>query len=210
VTTAAVVLAAGAGSRSRVVGGAPKPLLELHGRPLVVWALDAARRSGCSPVLLVVGHAGEEVRAFAGDDVQVVDAPRWSEGISHSLRAALDALEPDRSVTAACVGLADQPRIGPEAYRRLARVGAAGADIAVATYAGARRNPVLLARSVWASARLLAGDEGARQLMGTHDVVEVDCTGTGDPVDVDTLDDLRALEERPMFDPDGFPPTPTE
>ncbi len=29
-----------------------------------------------------------------------------------------------------------------------------------------------------------------------HEVVEVDCTGTGDPVDVDTLDDFRAVEGR--------------
>ena len=42
----------------------------------------------------------------------------------------------------------------------------------------------------------LRGAVGARALMGAHDVVDVDCTGTGDPSDVDTLDDLRALEGR--------------
>ena len=32
--------------------------------------------------------------------------------------------------------------------------------------------------------------------MGNHTVTDVDCSGTGDPTDVDTLDDLRALEGR--------------
>ena len=53
-----------------------------------------------------------------------------------------------------------------------------------------------LARPLWAAARSLTGDAGARQLMDGSET-EVDCTGTGDPVDVDTLDDLRSLEEIP-------------
>jgi CTP:molybdopterin cytidylyltransferase MocA len=53
-----------------------------------------------------------------------------------------------------------------------------------------------LSASQWAAARALTGDAGARQLMDGSEV-EVDCTGTGDPTDVDTLDDLRSLEERP-------------
>lgn len=191
-TTAAVVLAAGRGVRlGREV---PKPLIEYRGRPLVAWALGAAVASGCDPVLLVVGHAGEEVARAAPPGVEVVHAPGWSEGISQSLRAALDALEPREEVDAVCVGLADQPRVGPEAYRRLVAAGEAGATIAVATYHGVRGNPVLLARSTWPAARALVGDEGARQLMGRHPVVEVDCTGTGDPSDVDTIGDLQALE----------------
>jgi CTP:molybdopterin cytidylyltransferase MocA len=192
VTTAAVVLAAGRGSRLEVDHA--KPLLAYRGRPLVAWALDAAVASGCTPVVLVVGHAADAVAALAPERVRVVESPEWADGISASLRAALDALVPDPSVTSVCVGLADQPRIGPEAYRRLTAAGERGAAIAVATYEGVRGNPVLLARSVWGEARRLTGDEGARQLMRTHPVVEVDCTGTGDPADVDTLGDLAALD----------------
>jgi len=195
VTTAAVVLAAGRGSR--LASDDVKPLLAYRGRPLLAWALDAARASGCAPVVLVVGHAADAVAAVAPDDVRVIRSPDWAAGISQSLRAALDALEPESTVTAACVGLADQPRIGPEAWRRLVAAGEQGAAIAVATYAGVRQNPVLLARSVWPDARALTGDAGARQLMGTHPVVDVDCTGTGDPADVDTLDDLAALDRGP-------------
>jgi CTP:molybdopterin cytidylyltransferase MocA len=197
-TVAAVVLAAGRGSRLGAGTAVAKPLLEYRGRPLVAWALDAAVASGLDRVVLVVGHEGDDVSRVAADfdGVTVVPAPDWADGISQSLRAALEALTPERSVDAVCVGLADQPRVGAEAYRRVAAATEAGATLAVATYAGRRANPVALARPLWTAARALTGDAGARQLMdGTE--VEVDCTGTGDPTDVDTLDDLRSLEERP-------------
>jgi len=195
-TVAAVVLAAGRGSRL----GAPvaKPLLEYRGRPLVAYALDAARASGLHPVVLVVGHEGDAVARLAEefDGVTVVPAADWADGISQSLRAALEALAADLTVDAVCVGLADQPRVGPEAYRRVAAAVEAGAALGVATYDGRRGNPVAIARALWPAARALVGDSGARQLMDGSEV-EVDCTGTGDPTDVDTLDDLRSLEERP-------------
>lgn len=204
-TVAAVVLAAGRGSRLDVDHA--KPLLPYRGRPLVAWALDAALAGGGTPVLLVVGHDAEAVAASAPEGVQVVVSPRWADGISASLRVALDTLEADPAVSAVCVGLADQPRVGPEAYRRLAAAGEGGAAIAVATYGGRRGNPVLLGRAVWAEARSLTGDEGARQLMRRHPVVEVDCTGTGDPADVDTLDDLVALDGSGA--PSPHPPAPS-
>lgn len=191
--TAAAVLAAGRGSR--LASATPKPLLTLRGRPLVQWALDAALASGADPVLLVVGRDAQAVAAAAPAGVTVVRARRWRRGIAHSLRAALRALTAT-AADAACVGLADQPLVGPDAYRRLAAAHETGARFAVATYDGRRGNPVLLDRSLWPAVRRLRGDIGARALMGAYDVTEVDCTGTGDPVDVDTLDDLRALEGR--------------
>jgi CTP:molybdopterin cytidylyltransferase MocA len=83
--------------------------------------------------------------------------------------------------------------VGADAYRRLAGAYRGGASLAVATYHGQRRNPVLLGRTLWAKARQLDGDEGARVLMD-EGAVEVDCTDTGSAADVDTLDDLREAE----------------
>ena len=56
-------------------------------------------------------------------------------------------------------------------------------------------NPVLLARSLWAEARALIGDVGARALMQRHEVVEVACDDTGSPDDVDTPADLERLNQ---------------
>lgn len=191
-TVAAALLAAGRGSR--LDSGVAKPLALLRDRPLIAWALDAVMASALRPAVVVVGAAGAEVAAAVPSGVTVVQAEDWSGGIAHSLHAALDALEGQVEVSAVCIGLADQPGIGAAAYERLRQAHDDGAQLAVATYGGERGNPVLLSRDLWADARTLRGDVGARALMGDHEVVEVDCTGTGDPRDVDTLDDLRALE----------------
>lgn len=191
---AAAVLAAGRGSRFG--GDRPKSLVEWRGRPLVTWALEAAVTSGLAPVLLITGHGRDSVAAAAPAGVDVVHSPNWHRGIAHSLRAALTALEGYAAVGAVCIGLADQPRVGAEAYRRLAAAHAEGASLAVATYGGTRGNPVLLARSLWPEAHELDGDAGARVLMQRHSVVEVPCDGTGSPVDVDTPDDLQNLDKQ--------------
>jgi molybdenum cofactor cytidylyltransferase/nicotine blue oxidoreductase len=198
-SVAVAVLAAGRGSRFG--GDEAKPLARLQGRPLVAWALDAALQSGLRPVWLVTGNAGRAVAAAAPPGVDIAHNRRWRKGIATSLRAAIEALDPYTGVDAVCVGLADQPRVGPDAYRRLAAAHADGAQLAVATYDGVRGNPVLLARSLWAEARKLEGDVGARQLMHDHDVVEVPCDGTGSAVDVDTAEDLRQLNEQRSEEP---------
>jgi len=188
---AIAILAAGRGSRFG--GDRPKPLALLGGRAIVSMALSAAVDSSLAPVLLVVGYGDEQVAAVATPCVRVVRNPDWQQGIASSLQAALRAIEPDRSIEALCVGLADQPLVGADSYRRLAAAYREGASIAVATYEGARRNPVLLARSMWRDAMKLEGDEGARGLMRIQPVVEVNCDRTGNPLDIDTNDDLQRL-----------------
>jgi CTP:molybdopterin cytidylyltransferase MocA len=188
------VLAAGRGVRFG--GNTPKPLLALHGRPLVMHAVDAANRSGLAPVVVVVSddRVAALVASEAGGAVEVVrnDAPE--RGISSSLQAALRWLEPGENVDAVVVGLADQPLVGAEAYRRVAGAFTAGVRLAVATYGDTRGNPVLIAREYWNEALALTGDEGARVLLRKYGAVEIPCDGTGEPTDVDTPEDLAALE----------------
>ena len=175
-TTAAVVLAAGGGTR--FTGGTHKLLAPFRGRPLVAWALEAA--SVLDELLVVTGAV--EVPLPPG--ARAVPNPRWAEGQATSLAAAVEAAAGHDAVV---VGLGDQPLVPAEAWRLVAA--ATATPIAVATYGGRRRNPVRLAAEVWP---LLPrdGDEGARPLLrGRPDlVVEVACPG--DPTDVDTQEDL--------------------
>jgi CTP:molybdopterin cytidylyltransferase MocA len=196
VTVAGVVLAAGSGSRF----GGPKALVRLEGELLVERAARLAAAGGCEPVLVVVGASADEViEAAELDGARIVRADGWSEGMGASLRAGIDAAEA-LDCQAVAVVLADQPRIGPTALRRLIAVWEAGAIAAVATYQGEPRNPVVLDRSIWAEVKAAAqGDVGARGWLRSHSdqVVDVACDGTGDPVDIDTPLDLNALQEAP-------------
>jgi CTP:molybdopterin cytidylyltransferase MocA len=186
-TVAAAVLAAGRGIRFG--GDVPKPLVHLRGEPLLVHALRAAHESTLTPLVCVVSD--ERVGAIVPSSALIAwnDAPE--RGISSSLQAALRALEPEDDVEAVVVGLADQPRVGSEAYTRL---GSCDAELAVATYGGRRGNPVRIARSRWPDALALTGDEGARALFGRFGVAEVPCDGTGVPDDIDSPSDLTQLE----------------
>jgi molybdenum cofactor cytidylyltransferase len=184
-----------AGGSSRFNRDYPKSLALLRGRSLLSYSLEAALHSTLTPVILVVGHCAQQIIPLVPSNVTVLYNAEWQRGISSSLQTALRSLETDRSINAICVGLADQPYIGAESYHRLAKAYQEGASLAAATYQGARRNPVLLARSMWTEAMSLTGDEGAKQLMRIHPAVEVPCDDTGNSIDVDTLDDLIMLEQ---------------
>ncbi len=181
-TVAGVVLAAGRASRFGGGEGA-KLLAPFRGRPLVQWAVEAALGAGLDEVLVVTGAV--DLASVLPPDVVLVANPRWAEGQATSLAAGLDAAEA-RGHEAVVVGLADQPLVSVEAWRA---VGGAEGEVVVATYDGVRRNPVRLARSVWADVDR-EGDEGARTLMRRRPELVTEVACAGNPADVDTREDL--------------------
>lgn len=186
-STAAVVLAAGLGSR--FTGPTPKLLASLRGRPLVVWAIESAAAAGLAEVIVITGAVDlSDLLAPRAPGVRLVANPRFAQGQSTSLVAGIDAAEA-AGHDAVVVGLGDQPFVPTEAWRAVAA--ARTTPMAVATYAGARRNPVRLGAEVWDEVRRsVHGDEGARALLATWPdrVTEVGCAGS--PEDIDTTEDL--------------------
>lgn len=181
------MLAAGEGSRFG--GEVPKLLTPYRDRPLVAWAVAAASGAALDEVIVVMG-AVDLSEVLGGTGATLLANEDWALGQATSLRVALDWCARQGHV-AAVVGLGDQPLVPSSAWRAVAD--APGGPIVVATYGGRRRNPVRLDRAVWPLLPL-DGDEGARVLMRARPdlVAEVACDG--DPSDVDTAEDLAALE----------------
>ena len=188
-----ILLAAGAGSRF----GGRKLLASFRGRPLIEAALCNLRGAPVDEIIVMIGAEGERLRIIStAYGARVVENPDWAKGISTSIRAGLQACEPE--ARAAVVSLGDQPLVEAEAVRRLVEAFEWGAQVAVATYDGEPRNPVLFARGAWPLLeRELSGDRGAKVILKRHPelVTEVPCDDVADPTDVDTLDDLRRLED---------------
>lgn len=89
--TDSVVLAAGYGSRLN--GGAPKPLVNVGGRPLIAHALEQARVAGCTRAIVILGSQAETVGGYLagngwGLELDLVYNPRYDAPNGVSLLAA--------------------------------------------------------------------------------------------------------------------------
>lgn len=188
-TVAGVVLAAGAGSRFRAdQPDAHKLTTSFRGRPLAAWALAAADGAGFNQLYVVTGAVDISGLSaeVTGGRATVIANPAWADGQATSLTAAVAAATNDGH-RAIVVGLADQPLVPTSAWRS---VGAAAGEIVTATFDGRRRPPVKFERSVWGDLPE-SGDEGARTLFRLRPELVSELPCTGNPVDIDTLEDLQ-------------------
>lgn len=87
----ALVLAAGRGERMRpLTDTTPKPLLGVHGKPLMQWHLEGLARSGCTDVVVNTAWLGNQISAYFGGffDLQALQDKRkqllFQEQIEHT------------------------------------------------------------------------------------------------------------------------------
>jgi bifunctional UDP-N-acetylglucosamine pyrophosphorylase/glucosamine-1-phosphate N-acetyltransferase len=114
--TSAVILAAGLGTRMR--SQIPKVLHPLLGRPLVSYALQAAREATGTNSVMVVGHGAEAVRQTVGDAARfVVQEPQLGTGHAVQQAEALLGGQADQIL----VTSADMPLLTPQTLQNLIR-----------------------------------------------------------------------------------------
>ena len=142
-------------------------------------------------MVVVLGAGAAEIMASVdlhGADPVICD--RWDEGQSASLATALAEMG---DADAVVVTLGDQPRMTPDAIRRVIDARADGAAAVRATYNGDPGHPVLLERELIGKLRDVTGDHGARNLLLRVNTRDIPCDDLGGGVDVDTRAELDAL-----------------
>lgn len=182
-----MVLAAGAATRF----GGMKQLAMFEGRPLLEHSVRAMTAAPVGRVVVVLGAAAEDV--IAGVDLHGAEplvCARWDEGQSASLACGLAELADCEAVV---VTLGDQPRMSPDAIRRVIAARGNRAAAVRATYGGGPGHPVLLERELFEPLRNVTGDHGARNLLLSVRTRDVPCDDLGGGGDVDTRAQLDAL-----------------
>jgi len=158
--------------------------------------VDHMLASPARPVLVVLGHRAEEVRAaLAGRDVQFVQAPDYALGLSASLRAGVAAVPLECSAALVCLG--DMPLVTGRMMARLIETydPDEGRTIVAPTCRGKVGNPVLWDRRFFSDIAGLTGDMGARPLLERH-AEAVELVELGDDAvlrDFDTVESLAGL-----------------
>jgi MurNAc alpha-1-phosphate uridylyltransferase len=99
-----MILAAGLGSRMRPLTDIlPKPLLEVKGKPLIVWHLEKLARNAFKEVVINIAHLGYKIPEYLGD------GSRYGIKIFYSDEQEIGALESAGGIKKALPLLGDEP-----------------------------------------------------------------------------------------------------
>jgi bifunctional UDP-N-acetylglucosamine pyrophosphorylase/glucosamine-1-phosphate N-acetyltransferase len=115
-TTLAVVMAAGKGTRMK--SELPKVLVNVCGRPMLDYVIDALDAAGIDRTIVVVGYRADDVRAAVASRANVVTALQAEQrGTGHAVMSAREHLEGHEGPVLVVAG--DSPLMQSESIRTL-------------------------------------------------------------------------------------------
>ena len=159
---AAIVLAAGEAKRL----GRQKHLLDLKGKPVLQWTLEAALGSKLDQVVCIVRDLKEiqQEIPLKHEKLRWAVNERAAEGQSTSIIAGLKTISPHSEAALFLVG--DQPLVKLELINGLIELFQQSSALTVApTFQGQTRNPVLFHRDLFPELLKLMGDRGGKGLI---------------------------------------------
>jgi len=159
-----VILAAGASRRM----GRNKMLLELEGESLVRRAAQRALAAGLSPVVVVIGHEADRLRAeLKGLPLELAVNPDYTGPTSGSLHRGLNLLGAD--VEAVVVMLGDMVRVTVETLAMLvAAARGTDAPLVVSRYGDVTAPPLLFRRALFGELLAWTGEGCGKAVVQAH------------------------------------------
>lgn len=185
----AVVLAADSGQGFPT----PKYLSPFHDSTLLAAVVSDAVSWPVDEVIVVLGSDAEAIEAGVDlSQVSVLVDPQWAEGMASPMRASLDLISRDRSVSHVLVARGDQPGITADAVDRIITAARdERADAVVPKYRYALGWPVIVSRRLWDVFLGLEGDIDMHGLVATHASTTTEVWFDRlSPIVVDGVDDL--------------------
>lgn len=179
-----LLLAAGSASRF----GSDKLRHPLpHGVPIAVQSARNLRAELPRVVVAVRGRDAEQL--FAAERCETVICQNADEGMGASLACAVRAAGP---ADAYIVALADMPFVRPTTIAAVRETLLKGARLAAPYFRARRGHPVGIAGAFYEQLISLAGDEGARHIVGAHEseLVKIPVGDPGAIRDIDRPEDL--------------------
>jgi CTP:molybdopterin cytidylyltransferase MocA len=163
VSAAGLILAAGESRRM----GSPKALLDYRGATFLdtLIGLFAQR---CSPVIVTLGAAAEEIRARAARPAEFVLNPDYARGQLSSMQCGLRAVPPEAD--GVLFTLVDHPAVSRNTIDALLAPGVSQDDalLRVPRYRGRRGHPVWFSRELTPEFLALPESGAARDVVRLH------------------------------------------
>lgn len=99
-----MILAAGRGERMKpLTDTIPKPLLEVGGKPLIVWHIEKLANAGFKEIIINIAHLGSKIPEALGD------GSKWGVKLHYSDEQKEGALESAGGIVKALPLLGDEP-----------------------------------------------------------------------------------------------------
>lgn len=161
---AAILLAAGASTRM----GGNKLLFPLDGESVIRRAARQAVEAGLDPLIVVLGHEAERVRAaLEGLNCLIALNPEHARGVNRSLKAGMAELPP--TARAVIVMLADMPHVTAAMLgAMIARYRGGTAPLVISDYAGVNAPPMLYDHALFDELGAMQGEGCGRQVVKRH------------------------------------------
>ncbi len=109
-----IIMAAGQGTR--MVSNLPKVLHPVNGKPLLNYAIEAAKAAGSDRPVVVIGNGAEEVKKKVGDGARFVLQEKRL-GTAHAIMSAEELLKGEGGLVLVIAG--DMPMLTAETLKKL-------------------------------------------------------------------------------------------